>query len=569
VNRFVIVTAALVAAVFVLVSVSLPPARLTLEASFADGTLPGIIHVHTNRSDGLSAPADVATAAARAGLRFVIFTDHGNGTRPPDPPVYRSGVLCIDAVEISTTGGHYLALDLPAAAPYPLAGEPRDVVEDVKRLGGFGIVAHPNSPKPALRWSDWDAPFDAIEWLNPDTSWRVKVREPGWRARWNVVAAVAGYLFRSPETIARLLGNTTLGADRWESFAHARRVVLLAGADAHAKLALASVDPGDNSRALPIPGYEASFRTMSVHAQPGRPLTGDAARDATTVLQALRRGHVYTAIDGLASPPAFQFTATNSRGTASEGDQLESGGPVTLHVRSNAPPSFLTILWKDAQPIATVSDQAEITRTVPDEPAIYRVEVIAGCEQGSVPWIISNPIYVGMTFRPAAAPDRKAAFASAPLFDGRTTSRWRIEQDRASMAILDAVPVTGGAELRLHYRLSGGTSAGQFAALGVELPGGAAPYDTLTFTARAEHPLRLSVQFRLLGRDDRWQRSVYLDEVAHEITVHFDDVTPVGATETRYPAAKDIHDILFVVETTHTQPGSAGRLWIRTAEIQR
>ena len=81
-------------------------------------------------------------------------------------------MLCLDGVEISTNGGHYIALDMPAA-PYPLGGEARDVVEDVRRLGGFGIAAHPDSPKPELRWRDWAAPIDGIEILNPDTGWRL------------------------------------------------------------------------------------------------------------------------------------------------------------------------------------------------------------------------------------------------------------------------------------------------------------------------------------------------------------------------------------------------------------
>src|SRR5207248_2826949 len=90
-----------------------------------------------------------------------------------DAPAYRSGVLCLDGVEVSTMGGHYIALDMPPA-PYPLGGEARDVVDDVRRLGGFGIVAHPDSPKPELQWREWDAPFDAMEMVNPDTGWRVQ-----------------------------------------------------------------------------------------------------------------------------------------------------------------------------------------------------------------------------------------------------------------------------------------------------------------------------------------------------------------------------------------------------------
>src|SRR5262245_62911338 len=159
----------LVAIVLVAISalplVTLPPPRETV-VPFDDHTLAGSVHIHTTRSDGRNSPDEIAAMAARLGKKFLIFTDHGDGTRLPDPPTYRSGVLCLDGVEISTGGGHYLALDMTPSA-YPLAGEPRDVVEDVRRLGGFGVAAHPHSPKPELRWHDWTAPFDAVEWVNP------------------------------------------------------------------------------------------------------------------------------------------------------------------------------------------------------------------------------------------------------------------------------------------------------------------------------------------------------------------------------------------------------------------
>src|SRR5882672_4540955 len=175
-------TAALVAAVAVYVGVTIPPRPIRLAAP-TDGSIPGVIHVHTSRSDGLGEPDAIAAAAARAGLKFLIFTDHGDATRKPDPPQYRSGVLCLDGVEISTNGGHYVAIDMPAS-PYPLGGEARDVVDDVRRLGGFGIAAHPDSPKLQLRWTEWNAPFDGIELLNPDTGWRLWAQEAGGTAPW-------------------------------------------------------------------------------------------------------------------------------------------------------------------------------------------------------------------------------------------------------------------------------------------------------------------------------------------------------------------------------------------------
>lgn len=551
-----------------LVAISLPSARLPLETPFADGTVPGILHVHTNRSDGRSSPDDVAAAAARAGLKFVVFTDHGDGTRTPDPPAYRSGVLCLDAVEISTTGGHYLALDMPVS-PYPLGGEARDVVEDVKRLGGFGIAAHPNSPKPALSWREWDAPFDGIEWLNPDTSWRVKLRQRGWRLGWNVVRTLMAYPFRSPETITRLLGDTGLGVERWESIAHRRRVVLLAGADAHARLELTSGDPGGSGFGLPIPGYETSFRTLSVHVRPERALTGDAARDATTVVQAIRRGHAYIAIDGRATPPAFQFTAANAAGSAGEGDALESGGKVTLRIRSNAPSSFVTVLWRDGERIAEGRDEVDLTRTAPEGPAVYRAEIITGTDEGSIPWIISNPIYVGVTFPPAGRA-ASAPIESRSLFDGQKTKWWRTEVAPLSTVALDLAPGEGGPDLRMRYGLSADPASARYAAVGVELPDRAAPYDRVTFTARADRPMRILVRLRSLGPPaEHWQRSVYLDETPREHTIGFVDVLPLDAARAQHPDPGDIHDILFIVETTNSRPGSAGQVWLRDVRLQR
>ena len=80
----------------------------------------------------------------------------------------------------------------------PLAGQPLVVVEDVARLGGFGIAAHPDSPKESLRWTDADAPIDGIEWLNGDSEWRNDSRARLWRA-------AAGYLFRPGPALTMLL----------------------------------------------------------------------------------------------------------------------------------------------------------------------------------------------------------------------------------------------------------------------------------------------------------------------------------------------------------------------------
>jgi hypothetical protein len=577
VKKLVLVAAALVAAVAVYVGVTIPPRPLPL-APAADGTIPGIIHVHTNRSDGLSGPDEIAAAAAKAGLKFLVFTDHGDATRRPDPPQYRSGVLCLDGVEISTNGGHYVAIDMPPS-PYPLAGEARDVVEDVRRLGGFGIAAHPDSPKQQLRWTEWTAPFDGIELLNPDTGWRLWTQEAGgtgarWSARLRLLSALVDYPFR-PAAVMTNLVRASDAVPQWDALTQRRRVVAIAGVDAHAKIAPRSADPGDSRYALPFPGYEPSFRVLSIHAKADRPFSGDAIADGRVLMRAIRSGHLYTAVDGAATPASFEFTATNEHGTVNEGDELGVGGPVTLRVRSNAPPGFTTTIWSGGSVLSTDHHEQDFSVQAPAIAAVYRAEIRPASVStlNGVPWVRSNPIYVRAAEPPPRPPARAAATTSVPIFEG-SAQGWRVEHDPSSLAAVDLAPIVGGAELRLRYGLAGGASVGQVVALAFDTPRGVAAYGRLSLSIRAEHPMRISVQLRA-GDDqgpaarDRWKRTVFVDVSPQDRTIFFDDLTPVGETHTATPALAGIRSILFEVDATNTKLGDSGRIWIRKAQLER
>ena len=577
-KRFIIATAALLAAVAVSLAVTLPPKQLILSAPTPDGTIPGILHIHSSRSDGRGTLAEIAQAAARAGLKFIVVTDHGDGTRAPDPPVYRSGVLCLDAVEVSTTGGHYVVMDMPKA-PYPLGGEARDVVDDVKRLGGFGIVAHPDSPKAELRWRDWTAPFDAIEIINPDTSWRQQMTTPASaeRTSWPrllLVERLFSYPIRPAESIASLIQPTGV-REQWDASARRRRVVMIAGADAHAQIAWRSPDPPQTRLSLPMPSYDSSFRTMSVRIRPEKALMGDASIDAGVVIRAIRAGHLYTAVDGAATPPAFEFTAINARGTAHAGDQLGIGGPVTLRVRSNAPPEFSTIVWDGTTVVAGDRHEQDFSVTAPAGPAVYWVEVRATGQLPAVPWITSNAIYVRAAESTGNVPARPPATSTRSLIGGPASSNWRVEHDATSLAAVEVVSMTSSSDgtgavvptVRFRFGLSGGAAAGQYAALVFDLPEGLARHDRIAFTVRAEQPMRLSVQLR--SDRGRWQRSVYVDAVNQERTVNFDDLTPAGVAETDKLPLAEIRSILLVVDSTNTKPGTSGRVWITNPRLER
>ena len=548
---------------------SLPPARIALQG-VDDATVAGILHIHTNRSDGGGSPDEIAAAAARAGLKFIVFTDHGDGTRRPDPPTYRSGVLCIDAVEISTTAGHYIALGMPAA-PYPLGGEPRDVVEDVRRLGGFGIAAHPDSPRDGLRWGDWSARVDALEIINPDTSWRTRVVQPGVRSTLGLLTSLGTYPFRSEETIASLLGEPADLLDRWDALTPRGAIVGIAGVDAHAKLAPFDLEPGDNTYALPFPGYETVFRTLSVHVTPARPLRGDAGADADALINAIRAGHLYTAVDAIASPASLEFTAFTPAYSVGQGDDLLAGaGTVIFHVKSNAPSSFATTIWHGRRALAT-RRESDFRVSAPAAPGAYRVEIRATDRSGDPLWIISNPVYL-VGAAPFGVPPRAEtpAIDDAQLFPAEPFG-WSVEHDPASKADLEVVSGQAGAEM--HFRYTLGSDSGVRPAVAIAAPPTAIPpNDRVVLTIRSEHPMRVAVQLRGgsdPGREERWQRSVYVDEHERQVVVDFGEMMPVGPARTAHPPLDQTPSVVLMVDTTHAKPGSSGQVWIKRVVFQR
>ena len=65
---------------------------------------------------------DCRGCQSRAGLDFVVLTDHGDGTRALEAPRYVHDVLIIDAVEINTDSGHLVALSLRGAVELSAGG---------------------------------------------------------------------------------------------------------------------------------------------------------------------------------------------------------------------------------------------------------------------------------------------------------------------------------------------------------------------------------------------------------------------------------------------------------------
>lgn len=541
-----------------------PPARTRLRVEPDARVVRAALHVHTTISDGAGTPDEVADAASRAGLDVVVLADHGDGTRAPVPPRYHAGVLVIDAVEISTTGGHYVALGL-GQTPYRLAGEPRDVIEDVARMGGVGIAAHPDSPKAELSWREWQSPFDGIEWLNADSAWRDEQRPA-------LARALAGYWLRGPEVIASLFDRPFTTLARWDALNKRRAVVGVAGHDAHARMGPRGAwESADGAYTLRLPGYEATFRAFSLSLALDSALTRqDAARDATAVLGAIRAGRVVTVIDAIAGPARLAFSARHAGGEVGMGGQVPPGVEATLTARVIPPATGAELQMVRDGAVVQRSSTGSLSHVhgATSTPAVYRVEVAWPRAPGlpPVPWIVGNPIRVGFPPPKATLPLLQAAHWARPV----PMEGWRVEQHSASVVTLTSTVLTPtNTAYTLSWRLGGGAPAGQYAAVAVPLPKnffrGA---DRVSFTSRTAAPMRISVQLRLSGSGARWHRSVALSPSPREVSIAARELMPIDAQPGSPLDLGAVDTILIVVDTVNTIPGASGEVWISELRVE-
>ena len=534
------------------------PAAVPAAEGYAAAPLRGAFHVHSRWSDGSGTVQEIAAAADAAGLDFVILTDHGDGTAAR-PPAYVRGVLMVHGVEIGTDGGHYVALGLPAA-PYPLGGDARGVVEDVRRLGGFGVVAHPASPRAALAWSDWSLRVDGIEWLNLDSAWRDDSLA-------GLLRAAAGYWFRAPESLTSLLSRPNRALERWDTLAARRPVVAFGATDAHARLGLGSGEEGrEGGVELRFPGYEATFRTVAIRVEPDRRPTGDAAVDAETLVDGLRAGRVHTAIDALGHPVRFSYAGRTAAGkTVRMGERADPGEALTLHVAVAAPSDTTIRLLRAGRTVAQETG-SRLAHPVPadDGPAAYRVEVTLPDTPGRppVPWIVSNPIYVGVAAEEPAAPAGDVGTA-LPAPGGS----WQVERRPDASATLTA----SGGGFRMAFGL--GDGIGTYVAAARTLPAGAlADAGALLVDVEASRPMRVSLQIRQPAHQGdlapRWRRSFYADPERRVVRAAIEEFAPAWSGFPARPALAAADGLLVVVDTVNAAPGASGVLTVHDLLVE-
>jgi hypothetical protein len=333
----------------------------------------GAIHLHSCYSDGSGTVREIAAAGCRAGLDFLILTDHDT-LRPRDDgwQGWHDGVLVIVGVEITCPRrSHVVVLDAKLVAG--LRFKPlRRLLFDLQNQGATAFVAHAH-PASIMGYSmkagellDWEVPgFTGVElWslmhdiCNGLTPWRA----PAFLRNWH--RYVRG---PHPDTL-----------NHWDRITQDRQFPAVGSLDNHA-INL----PVIGRQVLP---YEECFRTLTTHVL-AEELDGGPA-DVDRILSAIVRGRAFIAMDLWASARQFSFEAFPGGDVAPLilGDEAAWTGPMTLRVRSPAA-ARLTLLC-NGKPVAET--EGALLEWRADRPGVYRVQAY---HQGR-PWVFTNPIYL-------------------------------------------------------------------------------------------------------------------------------------------------------------------------------
>ncbi|MFD5871418.1 CehA/McbA family metallohydrolase [Streptomyces sp. NPDC060322] len=148
---------------------SFPPARAVGRGA---AWYRGDCHVHSVHSDGELTPEELAVRGRTAGLDFMATTEHNSAAE--------SGVwghlaaddfLIILGEEVTTKTGHWLALGLEPGKVIDWNHQVRDglikqCLDQVHRLGGLCVAAHPHAPYPSGDFMFPFRGFDVVEVWN-------------------------------------------------------------------------------------------------------------------------------------------------------------------------------------------------------------------------------------------------------------------------------------------------------------------------------------------------------------------------------------------------------------------
>ena len=544
-----------------------PPPPLIGDSSLPDAgrRAVGAIHVHSRYSDGAGDPSAIARAASLAGLDFFVLTDHNHlEALHHEGEGYQEGVLRLIGAEISTEGGHLLALGIPDP-DFRFGSDAGEALQDVAELAGFSVVAHPYSDRPEFAWLDWSLPgYGGMELIN-----LASASERGWPQ----LLRAPFYPIAPQRVLAPLLRWDTRAIETWDRLLAERRVSGWAGADAHGRI------PIYRQYALPWPRYEDVLATVRNHLILAEPLDGRLDHDRALVWEALRNGSGYVSLDSLADGSRFTFFAERGGESWPMGSVISYALQLELKLvaRVEGPPGTRLRILRDGSEVAR-GEGGSLSVPV-EEAGVYRAEawldpryVPGGVEQA---WILSNPLYLLEPEELWRRAESEGRFLAAPSAAGLSCEPWpaefHAEHDPAST--MDQ----GAGSLRLDFHLAQPSAERRYVwcALADRAPRDLASFTAIRFRLTADGVYRVSFQLRDENPQasdegtEWWAASFKTGERPKEVVIPFARLRSISPVSDGRLDLERIRGVFFVLDAGNTRPGAAGSIRIEDLRLCR
>ncbi|RMF04499.1 MAG: hypothetical protein D6768_03130 [Chloroflexi bacterium] len=348
----------------------------------------GNLHLHTTASDGTGTHTQVAEAAARAGLDFIIYTDHNTWVDGQEGwfqhPDTGKKLLRLMGQEINDQRRqpecNHLLCPFVCTNLNGAAADPQRLIDAAHASGGLTFLAHPIE-RPGYAeaaqmypWVNWEVSgFTGLEIWNAmtDAKWRMRSIPRGLLGshlpRWVLHAPF-------PEMLAR-----------WDQLlAAGQKVVAIGNSDAHAW----PITWRGLTRVI-FP-YEFLFRAVNTHVLLPEPLAQNVEQARTQIYEALKAGRCFVSNNLVASPRGFSFTAEGGGQQAVMGDDLPFAGETVLRISS--PRRAKLRLLRNGAIVAAKTGTELVWRAA--QPGVYRAEAHRWYWGWTRGWVYTNPIYI-------------------------------------------------------------------------------------------------------------------------------------------------------------------------------
>ena len=338
----------------------------------------GAIHIHSVYSDGTGNVDSISKAAKKAGLDWIIITDHNSFEI--EEGIY-NGVYVIKGEEISPKDeNHYLALGINKYIQPNT--DAKHNVEAVKLNGGFGFAAHPNeginsqgSPRlnkhQPIKWTNKNIRPDGVEIWNWFSEWADNLNDK------NIFTLAYAFLCKN-KLVKSANSNVLFWWDNLNNVSE-KIVPAIGGIDAHALKIKDYIIP------VTIFPYESMFKTIVNIVTSDEEFKTDFFARKEQILEALKSGRNLI-INRAVSKEIPDINVSNKNQAVTSGESISLDNETFLNVQTKKKSSIK--IFHNGKEIKSVISNG--IKMLLNEVGKYRVEIKLG-ERG---FAYSNPILV-------------------------------------------------------------------------------------------------------------------------------------------------------------------------------